>query len=439
MAVSTRVKHYLEKNRVSYQFLRHTRKNSLVVIPSKLALPVEQCLQVEVITSGTFHLMVVLPLNKAIDLVKINSKLGYVFRIMPTAAKNKLFADSDPGACPPFGEAYGLQVLLDSDIKIENKVYVESGSHNTMLAISGKDFSYLMADAMVFSLSKPKDTSYNENQSSGLTKSSLCYFPCLDQLAERIFCMNSAKDNDNLRALIAKDDILSEQVATMSSFISNLQCNSPHEFFAQREIALGFTLGRCFVVTGRDDFLTKFWLHALISAVLMHELSTASGLQLEIKQDRVFAASVMHNFGILLYGHLFPPEFGILSSLFKQSNSDTMEFYERQLLGLGGAHDLLKEGHAEIGGKLLRYWHMSDLAVDLARFHHKRDYIGRNSGYVTLLQVINQLLCHYGIGDGKKDTFSNSELIAFGISANSVNTRIEELIPKLSLLAKTML
>jgi Ala-tRNA(Pro) deacylase len=59
----------------------------------------------------------------------------------------RIFADCDLGSVPPFGQAYGIEVLLDDSLLERDRVFVESGDRGALLALKGEDFRRLMQDA----------------------------------------------------------------------------------------------------------------------------------------------------------------------------------------------------------------------------------------------------------------------------------------------------
>jgi Ala-tRNA(Pro) deacylase len=52
-----------------------------------------------------------------------------------------------PGAVPPIGECYALDVILDDSIRRQPDVYLEAGDHATLVHMDQSQFARLMADA----------------------------------------------------------------------------------------------------------------------------------------------------------------------------------------------------------------------------------------------------------------------------------------------------
>ncbi len=47
----------------------------------------------------------------------------------------RLFGDCEPGAVPALGDAYGIQVIWDDDLKYTSDIYIEAGDHEHLIRI----------------------------------------------------------------------------------------------------------------------------------------------------------------------------------------------------------------------------------------------------------------------------------------------------------------
>ena len=59
----------------------------------------------------------------------------------------ELFEDCAPGAVPPVGESYGLDMVVDDSIEEQPEVYLEAGDHATLVHMSHVQFACLTATA----------------------------------------------------------------------------------------------------------------------------------------------------------------------------------------------------------------------------------------------------------------------------------------------------
>ncbi|MGB0126448.1 MAG: YbaK/EbsC family protein [Rhodocyclaceae bacterium] len=58
-----------------------------------------------------------------------------------------LFEGCDRGAMPPLGMAWGIETLVDDEVEANDVVYLESGDHEHLLRMTGRQFHGLMEGA----------------------------------------------------------------------------------------------------------------------------------------------------------------------------------------------------------------------------------------------------------------------------------------------------
>ncbi len=166
-------------------------------------------------------------------------------------------------------------------------------------------------------------------------------------------------------------------------------------------LAIGLAAGRSFCIPENGPLgLKNFWEHAIISAVLMQRLGAVMPEGMRPSQAQCYLCGLLHDFGILLLGHLFPPEFHLLNKLAQANPKQSVAELESRLLGMGEAREMIAMGHARIGAWLMEAWHMPDpLRIALLE-HHNTEYRGEYELLVHLVQLSDFLLQH---GDNMYD------------------------------------
>jgi len=161
-------------------------------------------------------------------------------------------------------------------------------------------------------------------------------------------------------------------------------------------LAIGLSAGRSFCIPERGPLgLKSFWEHAVISAVLVQRLGAAMPVAARPDPAQCYLCGLLHDFGILLLGHLFPPEFQLLNKLAQANPKQTVAELESRLLGMGEAREMIAMGHARIGAWLMEAWRMPDsLRITLLE-HHNAQYRGDYELQVHLVQLSDFLL-QYG-------------------------------------------
>ncbi|HET9843935.1 MAG TPA: HDOD domain-containing protein, partial [Gammaproteobacteria bacterium] len=181
-------------------------------------------------------------------------------------------------------------------------------------------------------------------------------------------------------------------------------------FFVQKDGPVGFN---------------AFWQHAKASATLMQSLAQEAK-HASLDPIIAYRCGLLHNIGLLLLGHLFPPEFCLLNKMLWQSKKSSIEMLEKKLLGMGLAQKMFGCGHAWLGSKLLEYWQLPEPLIITAREHHHINYQGNYQEYVYLQIIANSLLKHQNLGEGMVLTFPELPLHELGLSTSLLNEYLEK-------------
>ncbi|MFQ5643378.1 MAG: HDOD domain-containing protein, partial [Thiogranum sp.] len=228
--------------------------------------------------------------------------------------------------------------------------------------------------------------------------------PPMPELGRRILALQSDPHADarKLAAIVQLDPSLAAQVIRYASSsyygypgkITNIQ-----EAIARvlgydmvLNLSLGLAAGRSFSIPDRGPLgLTQFWEHAVCSAVLVQRIGNILPESMRPPAGLGYLCGLLHDFGILLLGHLFPPEFRLLNKMAQLNPGRSVSELENRLLGMGQAKDMLALGHARIGSWLMQAWKMpAALQVSLLE-HHNAAYRGGFDILVHLLQLADFL------------------------------------------------
>ncbi|HKK13799.1 MAG TPA: HDOD domain-containing protein [Gammaproteobacteria bacterium] len=187
--------------------------------------------------------------------------------------------------------------------------------------------------------------------------------------------------------------------------------------------------------------LNAFWRHSVYTAVLVQSLAAGMPRDSRPKPGMAYLAGLLHNFGFLLLGHLFPPEFQLLNKLVAANPDTPVMELEKRVLGMGQAQDCLGMGHAQVGAWLMAHWGMpGEITVSL-REHHNPEYDGEHAVYARLVQVADHLLKRYGIGDAPHGELPEPVMARLGLSeaqALEITTKLLESAPSLDAMARQL-
>ena len=224
--------------------------------------------------------------------------------------------------------------------------------------------------------------------------------PPMPELGRRILELQSDPNAgvQQLANIVQLDPSLAAQViryATSSYYGYAGRITTIHEAIARvlgydmvLNLSLGLAAGRSFrIPEGGPLGLRRFWEHAVCSAVLTQKFGAILPGDQRPSAGLCYLCGLLHDFGILLLGYLFPPEFKLLNNMARANPSQSVSELECHLLGMGQARDMLAMGHARVGAWLMQAWKMPEELCTTLLEHHNADYRGSYEILVHLVQL----------------------------------------------------
>ncbi|WJW74766.1 HDOD domain-containing protein [Thiohalobacter sp. IOR34] len=271
--------------------------------------------------------------------------------------------------------------------------------------------------------------------------------PPMPEMARRVLELRGDPDASiaDLAGIVELDPSLAAQVvryATSPLYGYRGKINSIHDaitrvlgFDLVMNMALGLATGKSFSISADGPLgLHAFWRHAVYSAALMQALVRRMPPELRPDPGMAYLAGLLHNFGFLLLGHLFPPEFTLLNKLVAARPASPVTALEKCVLGMGQAQDLLDMGHAQMGAWLMQSWQMPEEIIVTLREHHNPDYADEHAEYVQLVILADHLLKRHEIGDAPHGELPAGSLERTGLDEALAEAVLEDLFEDVSLL-----
>ncbi|PAV27171.1 histidine kinase [Tamilnaduibacter salinus] len=414
MAIAERLKQFLERRGLQPDFMRHDPSESLEAAVVSAGVDPREVLQATLLIDATGALMAVHGFRSVVDMGAVSRLTSRSFRMLPSRQADRLFPDCSSGCHPPVGSAWGLPVVVDQRVWSMDTVILSSGRDNCLLRLDGEDLGLILEEARTGRIALQDDAADIEPDGAGeitldevaerLQK--LYRLPPMPALALRILRLTrdpEASAND-LSNLIEYDPSLTAQImryARSALFQYPGEVHSVQEavtrvlgFDRVAHMAMGIASARAFDVP-RDGMLgmDAFWRHSIYCAFLCQQMAR----RLNLDRGLAYLCGLLHNFGLLLTGHLFPDQFDQLNRLRESNPEQSMRALEERVFGVGD--DVLGVGHGAIGGILHRLWQLPDAVVKAAGVHQQPDYEGDYADYVRMVQLANEWLKEKGIGD----------------------------------------
>lgn len=424
MPVAAKLSQFINRKGILCQPVHHPRSHDFAqAIEQANAVP-ELCAKCVALIDRSGPAVAVIPFLADLNLDALNHTLGRNFQTLSQDMTNKLFSDCEPGAFPALAMAYSLPVIIDIDMLDNETVFSASGCSSTLLKIPGTAFRLAMRGAVkgriavwpnyTEKLAAPETAASVPTSLDGVMRKlqRVHQLPPMPETAVRIMHLTSDPESDvfQLAELIERDPSLAAQVmryARSALFAYRGELSSVKDavnivlgFDRVAQLSMGISAAKAFNIPQDGPFgLTKFWQHALYNGVLSQALALLANPDLLVDDKQAYLSGLLHNFGLLLLGHLFPPEFKMLNRLRETNPDASLQEIEGQVFGMGGAQDIMSIGHAAVGASLLKMWGLPETSIIVASKHTQANYTGAHDVYVSLVQLSNYYLAQHGVGD----------------------------------------
>jgi Ala-tRNA(Pro) deacylase len=141
MTVLTKLKRYLDAERVPYHVLTHPPAFTAREVARATDMPGHAVAKVVIAKAGRQAVMVVVPAPWRVDLEKVARVVtGRPLRLATEREVAALFPGCEVGAMPPFGNLFGMPVYLDRSLEDEEHLVFNAGSHTEALLVRCADF-----------------------------------------------------------------------------------------------------------------------------------------------------------------------------------------------------------------------------------------------------------------------------------------------------------
>ena len=464
MAIAVSLQRYFDRKGIAFQAHPHISETSLSKLCFELGIRSDQiAVPILLQSSRKASLMAVMPLSHSLDMNRVEALLRREFDFMEEEALSLWFMDVEPGAEPPMPEPYDLPCIVDRTLMDAPRVFFRGGTHSCLVSVDADTFQFLFSQFPKAVISNPASEETHKilacaTDTNGVNPDRIrgCLekmhrMPAMPAMALRILQMLSDGNTtgSDLAEAVELDPSMAAQVIRYASSpyygyrgrIETVQdaITRVLGFDLVSNIALGIASSRAFNVPQDGPLGMKaFWKHALYCAVVAQSLARKINKPELVNPATAYLCGLVHNLGLLLVGHLFPPEFSLLNRLAAKRPEAPLHEIEKDMIGMGQARHLISVGHDQIGGCLLEKWRLPAEVVACAYHHHDDHYDGPHNDYVRLIQLTNRLLAQRQIGDlglpeGVIEGFGQ-QLISLN-AAETVFEKVMELCPEIDNLA----
>jgi len=145
MAILKRLKEILDEAKVPYEVYTHALAYTAQEIAAKQHVAGNEMAKVVMIEADDKLVMGVIRGNDKISLSVVRDSLGvHTARLATEDEFISRFPDCEIGAMPPFGNLFGINVIVDPELEKDKYIYFNAGNHVQTVRLAYKDFAALV-------------------------------------------------------------------------------------------------------------------------------------------------------------------------------------------------------------------------------------------------------------------------------------------------------
>jgi len=145
MPILTKLKERLDEAKVPYEIFVHPLAYTSQEIAAKQHVPGAQIAKVVMLDVDGTLVMGVIAGNHKISIDAARSSLGVSrVRLATEDEFTPCFPGCEIGAMPPFGNLFGVQVIVDPALEKDKYIYFNAGNHVQTVRLAYQDFAALV-------------------------------------------------------------------------------------------------------------------------------------------------------------------------------------------------------------------------------------------------------------------------------------------------------
>jgi Ala-tRNA(Pro) deacylase len=142
---TSRLREFLDSEQVNYEITKHPLAYTAQEIAAVTHTPGKELAKSVIINMDGELTMLVLPASHRINFSKLKQASGATRADLASEQEfETLFPDCQLGAMPPFGNLYGLKVLVDQSLAEDEEIAFNACNHLELMRLSFKDFERLV-------------------------------------------------------------------------------------------------------------------------------------------------------------------------------------------------------------------------------------------------------------------------------------------------------
>jgi Ala-tRNA(Pro) deacylase len=140
-----KLKNFLESEGVKYVTISHSQAFTAQEIAASAHIPGKELAKSVMVKIDGKMAMVVLPATDFVSLDRLKEATGAGAVELASESEFKdLFPTCEPGAMPPFGNLWGMEVFADERLTEDERIAFNAGTHTELVQLGYADFERLV-------------------------------------------------------------------------------------------------------------------------------------------------------------------------------------------------------------------------------------------------------------------------------------------------------
>ncbi len=391
-------------------------------------------------------LQLLLPANCLIELTQLCESLGRNLQALSTedfktlSKKQELEAPVLNLATIP--QLQEFECIADTKLSHLQVIYLHSGLKDIFIKLEGKELNKFFQHVRFENFSTTTEpllvASESESEEQQLARAVETFttfrikqrldatieIPPMPATAEKIIKLRIDPEASiaDLAKVVETDPSLAAQVVSWASspyYGARGGITSVHDavvrvlgFDLVINLALGLALGKTLHMPNDGPRgITPYWQQSVYCAALVEALVKRMNCETRPSIGLAYLCGLLHNFGYLILGFLFPPHFSTISRYIEANTHQPHHAIEQHVLGIS---------REKICAWVMHLWKMPEEVATGIRWQQFPNYDGPHSQYVKVLHLANQILQNNRINFDPPSPMSNSLLQELGLNHDSV-------------------
>jgi Ala-tRNA(Pro) deacylase len=142
---AAKLKEFLDRNAVRYKTITHSKAFTAQEVAASAHVPGREMAKTVMVRLDGKMAMAVLPTSRRVDLDELREAAGAKRAALCSEHEfRNTFPGCDVGAMPPFGNLYGLEVYVSEDLREDEEIAFNAGSHTELIRMRYQDFERLV-------------------------------------------------------------------------------------------------------------------------------------------------------------------------------------------------------------------------------------------------------------------------------------------------------